>query len=221
VNFAIDRAALRLAAGSVYASVLADQYLPPSIPGFKNASIYPLRRPDLRQARALARGHTRSGKAVLYILDQPDRIALAQIVKRDLARIGLDVEIRAIPGGAYFDRLGSADEPFDIAYFNWAADYLDPYAYINVPFDGRFIGAQNVARFDSAKYNRLMRRAARLQGGARYRAYGDLDVQLARDAAPFVATEYFNVPTLVSRRVDPRCIVLRPGLDLTAVCLKR
>jgi hypothetical protein len=63
-----------------------------------------------------------------------------------------------------------------------------------------------------------MRRAARLRGGPRYRAYGDLDVQLARDAAPMVGVEYVNAATLVSNRVG--CVVVRPLLDLTAVCLK-
>jgi hypothetical protein len=36
-----------------------------------------------------------------------------------------------------------------------------------------------------------------------------------------IAVQNPNEPTLVSKRVDPRCVVLRPGLDLTAVCLKR
>ena len=60
--------------------------------------------------------------------------------------------------------------------------------------DGRFIGEPNWARFDSPMYNRLLRRAARLRGPARYRAYGDLDVRLARDAAPMVALDFLNDP---------------------------
>ena len=63
-----------------------------------------------------------------------------------------------------------------------------------------------------------MRRAARLHGEARSRAYGQLDVQLSRDAAPLVAVDRPSSMTLVSRRLG--CIVLRPDLDLTAVCLK-
>jgi peptide/nickel transport system substrate-binding protein len=222
VSFAFDRAALRSVAGSSLFSRLTDQYLPPTLPGFRDARIYPLDAPDLRRARALARGRTRSGKAVLYTIGDPARVAFAQIIKGDLAAIGLEVQIVPSPGAAHFARLSKPGEPFDIAYFNWAADYIDPSSYISYLFDGRFIGTGvNHSRFDSAKYNRLMRRAARLSGQARYRAYGELDVRLARDAAPFVATEYFNTPTLVSKRVDPHCIVLRPGLDLTTVCLKR
>jgi hypothetical protein len=54
----------------------------------------------------------------------------------------------------------------------------------------------------------------------RQRAYGELDAQLARVEAPFAAIDVLNEATFVSSRVDPRCIVLRPALDLTAVCLK-
>lgn len=60
--------------------------------------------------------------------------------------------------------------------------------------------------------------AARLQGDARYRAYGQIDVQLARDAVPMVAVANDSEATLVSKRAG--CIVLRPALDLTAACLR-
>jgi peptide/nickel transport system substrate-binding protein len=218
VNFAIDRFALRRAAGGPLASRLTDQYLPPTLPGFRDARIYPLRRPDLRRARALARGHTRSGKAVLWTLDTPLTLGFAQIVKRNLAEIGLEVEVNGIPRSAYFGRVAAADAAFDISFFPWTADYLDPYSYVNLLLDSRYSAAQGV-RFSSSRYDRLMRRAARLQGGVRYQAYGELDVQLARDAAPLVAAEYVNAGTLVSKRVG--CVVLIPTLDLTAVCLKR
>ena len=58
------------------------------------------------------------------------------------------------------------------------------------------------------------------QARARQLAYGSLDIQLARDAAPLAALSVLNEATFVSSRVDPRCIILRPALDLTAVCLK-
>jgi peptide/nickel transport system substrate-binding protein len=218
VNFAVDRAALRRAGGGPLVSRLTDQYLPSTMPGFTDARIYPLRAPDLGRARALADGHRRGGRAVLYTFDDAPTLAWAQIVRRDLAKIGLDVQVKGIPIGPYFGRLNAPAEPFDIAFFAWLPDYLDPYAYVNVFFDSRFIGGTNYGRFSSGRYNRLIRRASLLQGRSRYRAYGRLDVQLARDAAPMVATEYQNVPTLISKRVG--CIVLRDLLDLTAVCLK-
>ena len=62
-----------------------------------------------------------------------------------------------------------------------------------------------------------MRRAARLRE-ARLRAYAQLDERLSRDAAPGVPVDLPSATTLVSRRIG--CVVLRPELDLTAVCLK-
>ena len=41
------------------------------MPGYRDARIYPLDRPDLRKARALASGRKRSGRAVLYTLSYP------------------------------------------------------------------------------------------------------------------------------------------------------
>lgn len=177
--------------------------------------------PDLRTARSLARGNTRGGKAVLYVPDRPIPVAGAHVVRQSLARIGLDVEIKAIPPPAYLRRVSAPDEPFDIAHHSWVADYADPYSFVNLQFDARWIGGSNVSRFNSSTYNRLMRQASRLRGRARDRAYARLDLRVARDAAPMVVFSNPNQLTLVSRRVDPRCVVLRPTLDLTAVCLKR
>jgi hypothetical protein len=76
----------------------------------------------------------------------------------------------------------------------------------------------NFSYFNVPKYNRLLERAARLSGPRRYRAYGDVDVQLARDAAPAIAAMNPNTWAFVSARTG--CIVMNPYLDLTAVCLK-
>jgi peptide/nickel transport system substrate-binding protein len=220
VNFAIDRSAVQRYAGGLVAGRLTDQYLPPSLPGFRDARIYPLQGPNLQKAQALARGQTRGGKAVLYTYDIPLSLGGAQILKENLAKIGLEVEIQGVPVPAYPARVSARDAPFDIAFVvTPSVDYYDPYAYLNLFFDGRFVGSTNWAHFESAKYNRLLRGAARLRGDARYRAYGKLDAEIARDQAPMVATAYVTEPTLVSRRVG--CMILRPTLDLTAVCLKR
>ena len=215
VNFAIDRSALEGGGGR---GEITDQYLPAAMPGFKDVHIYPLRRPDLRRARALARGNVRGGKAVLYTLDFPQTLVYARIVRRNLAKIGLDVQVKGLPQSAFFSRAFARAEPVDIVFTPWTPDYIDPFSYLNLFFESRFIGSSNNARLDSPVYDRLLRETAGLEGAARARAYGLLDVRLARDAAPLVATTFLNEPTLVSKRVG--CVVLRPELDLTAVCLK-
>jgi peptide/nickel transport system substrate-binding protein len=222
VNYAISRRAVGNAAGGPLGRELSDQYLPPGLPGFKDAEIYRFEGGDLARARELARGNTRDGKVALYVTDFPQPRAVGQVVKQALEAIGLDVQVTLLPfhaaSSAYLGRLGDPNEPWDLAPVIWTPDFIDPYGYINLLLDSQFVGGTNLSRFESSKFDRLMRRAARLQGAERYRAYGLLDVQLARDAAPLISTGVFNEATLVSSRVG--CIVLRPTLDLTATCLE-
>jgi peptide/nickel transport system substrate-binding protein len=217
VNFAIDRPALLRERGPL-AGFLTDQYLPPGLPGFRDERIYPLHAPKLGIARTLAKGNLRSRKAVLYTIGIPLGVAQAQIVKANLAKIGLRVTIRELPASLYFEKLSRPGEPFDIAWEGWLADLPDP-SLLNDIFAGRNIPASNHGRFDSPKYNALLDQASRLTGARRYQEYGRLDVDLARNAAPAIAYAYDNALTFVSARTG--CIVLNPYLDLAAVCLKR
>jgi len=220
VNFALDRPALSRALGSAETPV--DHYLPPVMPGYRNTHVYPLRRPNAAKAKSLARGHTRSGKLVLYVNTRAPALSQAQIVKRDLKRIGLDVQILSFPpGDLYFAKLGNPEEPFDMAWAGFGFPEPDPGGVLNSLFDGGTIGKPgntNWSYFNSPKWNRALRRASRLTGAARYRAYGRLDVELAREEAPAVAYAVDDVPTLVSART--RCVIVSPALDLAAVCLK-
>ena len=220
LNFAVDRRALVREFGP-YAATATDQYLPRGMPGFRDVRIYPLRDPDLRKARALAKGRMRSGRAVLYTCsDRPDCIAVAQVLQQNLAAIGLKLRIRHFPFQLMFQRLASRREPFDLAWVGFRADVPDPQTILGT-FDGRTIGradSENWSYFDDPKYNRLLERAGRLIGPARYRAYGDLDVQLVRDAAPAIAVLNSNAWAFVSARTG--CVVMNPDLDLNAACLK-
>jgi peptide/nickel transport system substrate-binding protein len=220
INYAADRPALLRQRGPG-AGTPTDQYLPPGLPGAPKSHPYPLGGPNFRKARALAKGHLRSGRAVVYVPALPFAVAQGQILKTDLARIGLTVAVKSFPAPQpYFDRVGTRGEPFDLAWEGWTPDYVDPYSYL-VPLFGAGIQAKgntNTSYFHSAAYARLFARAGALQGAARYRAYGRIAAKLARDTAPFLAYSFDNTPTLVSSRVG--CIILRPELDVGAACLK-
>lgn len=217
VNFAVDRRALAHEAG-LWAETPTDQYLLPARPGYRNERIYPLKGPDVKKAKQLAKGHTRGGKAVLYTTTSLPDAAMAQILQRNLKAIGIELEIKQFPGNL-FEKLATPGEPFDLGRVRWFPG-ADPAAILPL-FDGRTIGAlgsQNWSYFNSPKYNRLLDLAARLTGAERNRAYGDLDVLLSRDLAPAIPVSIVNAPTFVSARIG--CIALNPWLDLTAVCLK-
>ena len=216
VNFAIDRTAMVGQLGA-YAASFNDQYLPAAMPGFRNAAIYPTR-PDLTRARELARGSTRGGKARLHTESRRPNLQLAQIVKANLGEIGIDVEIwvsliccRPDPS--------PRGEPFDIRLEAWRADYFDPNDYLFL-LDGRTIRPAyntNISYFDSPEYNRKLARAASLTGQARYRAFGALDLDLARNAAPLASYATDNDRRYFSARV--RGFFAHPvyGLDLAAI----
>jgi ABC-type transport system substrate-binding protein len=223
VNFALDRQALQAIGGGPLAGRLTDQYIPALLPGFQDGDVYPLTRPDLERARELARGNLRGAKAVFFTADFPLTIAVAQLAKRQLAEIGLEVEIKPVPlhtaSAAYLDGLARPGAQWDIALVIWTPNLPDPQAFLNLLLDSHHLGGTNVAHFASTGYDRQLRRAARVpQARERQLAYGALDVRIARDAAPLAALSVLNEPTFVSERVG--CIVLRPALDLTSVCLK-
>jgi ABC-type transport system substrate-binding protein len=215
VNFAVNREALTRELGTL-AGTPTDQYL-----RLRNERIYPLKGPDLRRARALARGNLRNGKAVLYTRSMPVDIAQAQVLQQNLGAIGIKVEIDDFPGQLIFEKLATGRNDFDIGRIAWGnSGGPSPPTLLNI-FDGRTIGGpdnSNYSYFNSAKYNRLLEQASRLSGPERYRAYGKLDVQLSRDAAPAIPVAFLNSIAFVSARAG--CIVLNPYLDLTAVCLK-
>ena len=118
-------------------------------------------------------------------------------------------------------------ESFEIGYIGWS-DFQtwDPANFLSWMFDGRTIPPKpncpgdhgDWSHFNSAKYNRLLDEASRLRGAARNRAFGDLDVQLSRDAAPAIPWAILNDIQFVSPRVG--CVTFNPLFDLTAVCLK-
>jgi peptide/nickel transport system substrate-binding protein len=222
VNFAIDRHALVAELGGI-AGRRTDQYLSHAMPGFRDADVYPLRGPNLRKARALAKGHTRSGKVVFYTANASTTAqARAQIVRSNLAQIGLNVEVRVI-GAQVPPAMLSLDAPFDM----WdggitGVEYPDPYAALNAKFSGRVLRPEdntNVSFFNEPRWTRRLDAAGQLPPPRRYEVYGQLDAALAREAAPAVAYATANSVAFVNQRV--RCVTLTPvyGLDYGGVCL--
>jgi ABC-type transport system substrate-binding protein len=220
VNYAIDRVAMINQRGA-HAGAVTDQYIPPYVPGFTDAALYP-DRPDLAKALALANGNTRSGKAVMYCANTSPSVETCQIAQANLAAIGLDVEIQYFPRAVQFTKTGTRGEPFDITLEGWHMDYLDPYDFLFLLDGTRLRPANNVnfSYFNDPEYNAKLRAANLLTGEARYAALGNLDVEVARDSAPLAAFINDNTRQFYSDRVG--CQVYHPlyELDLVALCLR-
>jgi hypothetical protein len=213
VNYAIDRRALaRLGHARLSGDLPAiptDQYLPQTMPGASRAPLYPPGG-DLRAARRLA--PNARGTAVLYTCNLRYCRQHAQVVKKNLNALGLDVDIREFGYLEVFERAGRPGEPYDILIAHWLSDYADPSAFLSVLFGQRL----------GAGLTRKLERAARLTGAARYRAYTALSVELARDAAPWVVYATGTEREFFSARIG--CQVFQPvigSVDLAALCARR
>ena len=216
VSFAMDRRALAAHTGGGESGRPTDQFIPPGLPGFEDAAVYPLGGPDLESARRLTGGRRR--KAVLYTCSLPGCTRHGQILRSNLRAIGIELSVRQFPIGEMFERTQNASEPFDIAYSNWFVDYADPSGYINGVF-----GSDDFrpGLFQDPEAERRMAEAASLAGAARLRAYARLDRELAAGAAPGAAFATGTASYLLSARMG--CPVLHPifGLDLASLCIRR
>ncbi len=224
LNYAIDRAALvaqgrRFAESNPFnAGTPTDDYLPPVVAGATDFHLYPLQRPDLRRAKRLA-GPVHA-TAIMYTPNVPPWLQEAQIVRRDLEPLGIDVEIKEFALGEFFARIARRGEPFDLAVSGWAFENTDPGQALQV-FTGVGQVSTNFSDLHDARFDRQLDAAAKLSGTKRYRAYGRLALELERDIAPVAAFSTNASRDFFSARIG--CQVYQPvyGIDLAALCLRR
>jgi ABC-type oligopeptide transport system substrate-binding subunit len=220
VNYALDRRALaREGLMTGLSGEPTDQYLPPTLPGYRDARIYP-QRPDIERARRLA--GTRRRSVNLYTANFPSHVRFAEIVKANLRAIGMDVEVKNY-GDNHFARIQRRDEPYDMAVVGWLSDYPDPVDILN-QLDGRTITEDanfNTAQFDDPAYNRRLDAAKGLPSPARENALGKLDVDVARTAAPWAAVANDRTHHFFSGRIGCQRYSALYGVELASLCIRR
>jgi MarR-like DNA-binding transcriptional regulator SgrR of sgrS sRNA len=210
VAYALDRAAL----ARVFGEQPSDRILPPAVGGARGTLVYPSE-PDLATARRLA-GHGRRS-ATLYYCGPPINGRIAQIVRSNLGRIGIDVRIDASLGclaGPETKRLAAADLEL-VSHFE---QFDDPAGFVDLalgdPYTvpGYATGAPIVKEVTSARS---------LRGAARVATYARLEASLVRSAAPVAVYASAVNPEFYSARVG--CKLSQGALnvaDLGALCLR-
>jgi peptide/nickel transport system substrate-binding protein len=222
VNYAVDRHAM-LSAFGVLAGVRDDQFMAPAVPGYKKANIYPTKAPDDAKAKSL---YSKGGSAVVYVRNRPYQVVQGTILQYNLKQIGIDASVQAFPAATFYAKAGTKGEAFDAAVGAWGWDYPDPADFLNVFFDGNNIhdnNNQNLSYFNVASINQQLEKAASLSGDARYSAYGNLDISIAKDYAPHANMYHGSLASFFSARMDPSCYVYQPIYarpDLGAECFK-
>ena len=230
VNFALDRRAI----SDTYGWPPADHYLPPGMPGYRNAHLYPTGRPDLVRARALARG--RGGRAVLHVCgDAPYCTQWARIIRSSLAAIGIEVVVRvssdplarAAAQGADM-LLTRTSASFNRSYYQDPVTFLENALAVprsrtrlrrEVTADCPFCGVPP-GWFRTKRFERELERIRRLGGREREDAAGSLDFEIAR-AAPGAVLVSETFSQFFSARMG--CQTFQPlyfGVDLAALCMR-
>ena len=126
------------------------------MPGFRDADIYPLGAPNFAQARRLAGG--RNASAEMYTCDQPACLQNAESVKSSLRAIGIDVHIKQLPFEQMFAGEFTPGARWDIAFYGWAADYVDHSDFIDLPYTGSDVDFPGA---DEPSYRRCCSRTQR------------------------------------------------------------
>jgi peptide/nickel transport system substrate-binding protein len=234
-----DRAAALRAAGGRLAGTLAAHFIPPGVPGFKEAGgfsgsaskLYARSHGDLRLAasyfrRAGFRSGRYEGRRPLSVLISNDTLgrSVGNSTRRSLERLGFRVRLRAVS----FDRmLGSCERPSSRIHmcplFGWYRDFPDAETVIDPLFNGANIlphGNNNVAQLNMAPINHAIEDAkALIDPQARAQAWAAIDRQLV-DLAPGVVLFYPRVAAIRSRNVTGQVNRLLGGiwdLSFTAV----
>jgi len=215
VSYAVDRSALAATGGAFStAAAPAQMSLPSGMPGYRDAHVYPLV-PDRARARRLAgRGH--HDAELYYILEGGSPLA-AQIIKNDLAAIGIDVHVHRMPGDEMYTRLSRRNEPWDIAIVSYGSTYDDPGEFINgLATDDDF----NFTHYHDPGLSRRIRAASRLSGSRRAQAYAKIDLALTRDTVPWINFANPTDQAFFSARIG--CQLYQPmvGMDLAALCIR-
>ena len=227
VNWAVDRQAFSAQGGYLYGK-RTGQILPPGMLGYKPQGIYPLKvtANTIKQARKLAEGNLRGGKAVLWSSNAGTAPLQAQLIQYNLKQIGIDAEIKLLPRAQQFTNAGNPQTAtFDMTVERWGADYADPYDFVNILLDGAQVTQpqhNNYAYFNVAKYNKEMTAASLLTGPKRGTAYAVLDGNMMRNNPPWAPLVNSNDRIFLSARVG--CVTINEiagtGPLLNVLCLK-
>ena len=218
VNFAVDRAALARNAGAGFSGLPTDQYLPPAMPGFRDADIYPLGGPDVARARSLAGAHGASrGDVHVQHRRLPERRPRPS--RPDLRAIGITVEIKQFPYALMFDR---QVDPRRALRHRLCSDGSPTTPTRRSSSTRRSPGSRSTSpaptpgATDSASPP-----SPNSAGDQRLRAYGHLDIDLATHVAPVVAFADVTARDFFSARIG--CQTYQPfyGMDLGDLCIRR
>jgi ABC-type oligopeptide transport system substrate-binding subunit len=197
--------------------------LTPAIPGYKKCTTYG-NNPNATKARTLARPYT--GQQINYwYTSSTTGTQIQQLATAQLRAMGFNnIQHRPFSSGL-FTALGRKGNDYDFALVGWAADFPDPYDYVNKLLSGdtiQDVQNNNTAYFNNPTANKLMRNAAHLKGQKRLTTYGNLDNKIQSTWSPIAPIDNRNDREFFSARIDTKSVIQSPiyEIDLGKLGLK-
>src|SRR5215218_7555191 len=211
VNYAVTRSTYVAQAGP-YAGQPWTHIFNPGVPGWRNATIY---KKNLSTAKKLAAGHFKDGKITVYFRSSgTTNNAQAQIVRDDLRNLGFssgNITMKGFSGANIYDAMGKRGNDADMGVsMGWCSDYPDPYDWINILLYGKSIQDENnvnYSYFNHPTWNKRMENAAKLVGPKRLAVYGQMDIDIMKQAAPMAVERTYNNRYFFSNRVNPKSLI--------------
>lgn len=157
---------------------------------------------NIAKAKALAAGHFGNGTIkVWYRSSGTVNAQQAQIVRRDLIRLGFDpgrIVMKGFSGAQIYDAIGMKGADYDVGVsMGWCSAYPDS------SFLAGFLQAVNL---HDPELEHKLEAASKLPPGARAAALGKLDVEIMKKVAPIAPMGYYDNLFYFSNRVDPRSL---------------
>jgi peptide/nickel transport system substrate-binding protein len=200
VNYAIDRTAIE----EQWVGTVTSQIMVPGALGYAPYSAYP-NTPNLTQAKALM---TASGvklpinTSLRAQNDAPGFMNMAQVIKSNLAAIGINVTVIGSPNSVNSSFISNPASHTPMGIEPWSLDFPDAEALINTGMDPATPNAApNLTRFGDAAFIPAFNAAAAALGAKRAQLYETLDKNLMTQVAPYAPIFNARWYDFVSTRV--------------------
>ncbi|MGI8571463.1 MAG: ABC transporter substrate-binding protein [Solirubrobacteraceae bacterium] len=187
VNYAIDRQAIVRVWGGPSEGKPADQVLPPTMPGWIKANIYPdSGNPAQAQALMKASGvHTPVSVTLRTLSDQPGYAQIAQVIQAELAPIGIKVGIVTAPDAVNGAVVSAPKNHVPMGINTWTQDYPYPDDFMGPLLNGQNITATGNNNYASFNVPAINNQIAALEAMGSPSQWNQLDAKIIRDYAPW------------------------------------
>ena len=195
IAYAVDRNSINMSVKMGGATVLTEANIPATHDYYGQDEIYAAR--DIEKAKALLEeAGVEEGSVNLKLTVGSDwqyQVDAAQMIKQQLAEIGINCEISAMESGVYFDGLNSGD--FDLTVCGWSG-FVDADEYLYDLFTTE--GAYNQQNYSNSEVDKLLEEGrVTVDEAARKEIYKEAQKLIAEDAP--MAFLYMNSFTVAMR----------------------